>query len=116
MNDQQKLPRALGVSRDFESPSHKSVLIDFEREITDDELRALHDMLATPPTPFEGDRRDTQRLDYLQECQFKRRAEHEEKFGVRVVGGMSFTFPYSLMDVRKHIDAAIAQQSSKEGV
>lgn len=40
------LPRAWGVSRDLASPGQRSVLVSFERALTDDELRALHDMLA----------------------------------------------------------------------
>ena len=42
------LPRALGVSRDAESPGGKGVLVAFERALTDDELRALHDRLSGP--------------------------------------------------------------------
>ncbi len=39
------LPRAWGVSRDADSPGQRSVLVAFERALTDDELSALHDLL-----------------------------------------------------------------------
>lgn len=38
--------RAIGVSRDLESPGERSVLVAFNRRLTDDELRALHDLLG----------------------------------------------------------------------
>lgn len=41
-----ELPRAWGVSRDLASPGQRSVLVSFERALTDDELRALHDLLG----------------------------------------------------------------------
>ena len=41
-----KLPNAIGVSRDAESPGEKSVLISFDRALTDNELRYLHELLA----------------------------------------------------------------------
>jgi hypothetical protein len=40
------LPKAIGVSRDAESPGEKSVLVAFKERLTDDQLRALHDLLA----------------------------------------------------------------------
>lgn len=40
------LPRAWGVSRDAESPGCKGVLVSFERKLSDDELRGLHDLLS----------------------------------------------------------------------
>lgn len=43
---QSPLPRVCGVSRDAESPGGKSILVSFDRELTDDELRRLHDILA----------------------------------------------------------------------
>jgi hypothetical protein len=43
------LPRANGVSRDAEWP--KAMLVFFERELTDDEMRALHDKLAQRAAP-----------------------------------------------------------------
>lgn len=46
----QPFPRAIGVGRDMESPGRKSVLVAFERELTDDELRVLHDALRQPIT------------------------------------------------------------------
>lgn len=39
-------PAAMGVGRDAENP--KAVSVYFERELRDDELRALHDLLAMP--------------------------------------------------------------------
>jgi hypothetical protein len=44
------LPRCVGVGRDAESPGGKSVSVAFEREPSDDELRTLHNMLATTRT------------------------------------------------------------------
>lgn len=38
--------RAVGVSRDLESPGERSVLVAFNRRPTDEELRDLHDRLA----------------------------------------------------------------------
>lgn len=43
---QSPLPRVCGVSRDAESPGGKSILVSFDRELSDDELRRLHDILA----------------------------------------------------------------------
>jgi hypothetical protein len=40
------LPKAVGVSRDAESPGQKSVLVAFKERLTDDQLRALHELLA----------------------------------------------------------------------
>lgn len=40
-----EFPRAVGVSRDVASPGEKSVLVAFNRRLTDDELRALHNCL-----------------------------------------------------------------------
>jgi len=34
-----------------ESPGCRGALVSFERALTDGELRALHDLLATPPAP-----------------------------------------------------------------
>lgn len=48
------LPRALGVSRDDESPGGKGVLVAFDRALTDDELRALHDLLAHGPAAADA--------------------------------------------------------------
>lgn len=41
-----KLPRVWGITRDINSPGQKAVWIAFDRALTDDELRALHDALA----------------------------------------------------------------------
>lgn len=43
------LPGACGVSRMWDN--EKAVLVSFERKPTDDELRALHDLLAAAPKP-----------------------------------------------------------------
>jgi hypothetical protein len=39
------LPKAIGVCRDVGSPGQKTVLVAFERQLSDDELRSLHDRL-----------------------------------------------------------------------
>lgn len=39
------LPRVYGVSRDAESPGEKGILVSFERWLTDNELRFLHNIL-----------------------------------------------------------------------
>lgn len=52
------LPRAVGVSRDAQSPGGRGVEVFFERELSDDELRSLHDILAgrsAPPTDEQID-------------------------------------------------------------
>lgn len=46
MNNHEQALRAIGVSRDAESPGGKSLLIAFNRKPTDDELRRVHDTLA----------------------------------------------------------------------
>jgi len=43
------LPRVYGVGRDAEYP--RALLVDFDRVPTDDELRALHDLVRSPPAP-----------------------------------------------------------------
>jgi hypothetical protein len=45
-NDKTAFPRVLGVGRDAESPGGKGVLVSFENEPTDDELRAFHAAIA----------------------------------------------------------------------
>ena len=47
----QGFPHAIGVSVDFESPGQKSILVSFERRLTDDELRLLHIVLSAAPKP-----------------------------------------------------------------
>ena len=42
------LPRAVGIGRDAEAPGGKGVQLFFERPLTDDELRALHELLSRP--------------------------------------------------------------------
>src|SRR3569833_1780470 len=46
MNNHEQALRAIGVSRDAESPGGKSLLVAFNRKPTDDELRHVHDTLA----------------------------------------------------------------------
>lgn len=43
------LPRVYGVGRDAEYP--RALLVDFDRVPTDDELRALHELVRSPPAP-----------------------------------------------------------------
>lgn len=47
------LPKAPGVSRDRSAPSPGAILVFFERDLTDDELRDFHDWLngRYPSTP-----------------------------------------------------------------
>jgi hypothetical protein len=49
--DMDKLPRIFGVSRDAESPGGKAVLVTFHRALSDDELRAFHEILARRAQP-----------------------------------------------------------------
>lgn len=48
------LPRVIGVSRDAESPSMSGVLVSFERPLSDDQLRALPDLLARRSNPSDS--------------------------------------------------------------
>ena len=43
------LPRVYGVGRDAEYP--RALLVDFDRVPTDDELRALHELVRSTPPP-----------------------------------------------------------------
>ena len=44
-NKSARLPRVSGVSRDAECP--KALIVFFEREPTDDQMRALHELVVT---------------------------------------------------------------------
>lgn len=49
-----ELPRLNGISRDFDSPSGAGILLSFERALSDDEMRSLHDLInRRTPAPTE---------------------------------------------------------------
>jgi hypothetical protein len=50
--DLDTLPRAIGVSRDAEWP--KAMLVFFERPLSDDEMRGLHEVLGRQQPPVSG--------------------------------------------------------------
>jgi hypothetical protein len=73
------LPRAIGVSRDMESPGEKSVLIAFERPLSDDELRHLHDALSQQAGTSAGEdgKRDEKKRFAADWAKFLRQAVEE---------------------------------------
>lgn len=49
-----KTPRVIGVSRDAESPGERSILVSFDRKLTDDEMRALQEAIKANMGKYHG--------------------------------------------------------------
>lgn len=103
--DAKPLPKVSGVSRDAESPGQKSVLVAFDRRLTDDELRALHDRLVSAPTNA-GVRDDAARYHWLRD-----KSEPGICAFYLSVGAAFKGVKFARKTVDEAIDAAMAESS-----